>query len=52
MIFDIDLYCPEFHLTGMYDINGVLMSIPVEGHGEYFIDTSKYLKRLTPLSQL
>lgn len=38
----IDLVCPKFYLHGLYDIKGQLIILPVQGNGDFFLDTSMY----------
>ncbi|XP_075975226.1 circadian clock-controlled protein daywake-like [Anticarsia gemmatalis] len=39
----IELHSPGFHLEGLYDINGRLIILPVEGNGDYYIDALDYI---------
>ncbi|CAB3254894.1 unnamed protein product [Arctia plantaginis] len=41
-ILRIDLLCPKFKLHGLYVIKGQLITIPIEGNGNYVLDTKKY----------
>ncbi|CAH2266844.1 circadian clock-controlled protein daywake-like [Pararge aegeria] len=37
-----ELNCPTLKMSGLYDINGRLIILPVEGNGDFFLTTGKY----------
>ncbi|XP_030028549.2 protein takeout [Manduca sexta] len=40
--FDVTLLCPAFLMRGNYSANGQIITLPVEGSGNYTIQTKKY----------
>ncbi|KAJ8723228.1 hypothetical protein PYW08_003140 [Mythimna loreyi] len=42
----LDVLCGGFVLTGLYDINGRLIVLPVQGNGDYSITTKKFRLKL------
>ncbi|XP_012553314.1 circadian clock-controlled protein daywake [Bombyx mori] len=40
---EFELRCPEFYMDGLYEIDGTLLGVPIQGKGPYWIRCKDYL---------